>query len=454
MKLSIALTLVILTIAAALGWRGRQELSEVRRTHQKLVAEAAELGISSDSARAGGGPLATKRGIREDKQAEAKQAAAEFIAFAREMEDVEKRGQQPDPETMKRIMTFMDRMLSLDGEQLKAVIQAVRDEPNLKDETRQGLIMFSIMSLASDHPRAAVSLFTESSDLLGDQGEMMGKHIVGSALATWAKDDPMGALEWVRKNGESHPDLVNDETKASLLSGVASKDPALAFDLLGQLYGKAELDAHSDPGTAISRITGAARTPEERTATLAALRAYAAARASDSMREGALHGGLRSLTFGSGYRNAGYESTTTWLDSANLTPAELTAATQNIEHSVRLEDSGRWIEWLGRSDLPEKKSNERIHRLASEWTREDYQAAGQWLATAPDSSAKQTAVQAYAQTVFPYEPDIAVQWANTLPAGKTRQQTFEAIHKSMPRNSDAEKAAAEAFATEHGIEKP
>lgn len=452
MKLSIALTLVILTIAAVLGWRGRQELSEVRRTHQKLVAEAAELGISSDSARAGGGPLATKRGIREDKHAEAKQVAAEFISFAREMEDVEKRGQQPDPETMKRILTFMDRMLSLDGEQLKTVIQAVRDEPDLKDETRQGLIMFSIMSLASDHPRAAVSLFTESSDLLGEQGEMMSKHIVGSALATWAKDDPMGALEWVRKNGESHPDLVNDDTKASLLSGVAGKDPALAFELLGQLYGKADPDAESHRTSAISRITGAARTPEERTATLAALRAYAATIPGKQQREAILLSGLGTLAIGNGYRNAGFEGTTTWLDSADLTPEELAAATKNIEHSVRLEDSGRWIEWLGKSDLPEETAAEQIHDLAAEWTRKDYQAAGQWLATTPDSPAKQTAVQAYAQTVFPYEPDIAVQWANTLPAGRTRNQTFEAIHRSMPKKSEAEKAAAEAFAAEHGIE--
>ncbi|MCB1131593.1 MAG: hypothetical protein KDN05_10720, partial [Verrucomicrobiae bacterium] len=297
-------------------------------------------------------------------------------------------------------------------------------------------------------------LFTESSDLLGDQGEMMGKHIVGSALATWAKDDPMGALEWVRKNGETHPELVNDETKASLLSGVASKDPALAFELLGKLYGKADSDSEIQSASAISRITGAARTPEERTATLAALRAYAATLQDPKQRQRIIDRGLESLAFGGGYRNTGFESTTTWLDSANLTPKELDAATQNIGHTVRLADTGRWIEWLGGSGLPEEGANQRIHRLAAEWTREDYQAAGQWLATAPDSTAKQTAVQAYAQTVFPYEPDIAVQWANTLPAGKTRQQTFEAIHKSMPRNSDAEKAAAEAFATEHGIEKP
>ena len=454
MKLSIAATLVILTIAATLGWRSRQELSEVRRTHENLVAEAAALGISGDPAAMKRRPLATKRGIREDKMAQAKQVAAEFIAFAREMENVEERGSQPDPETMKRMVDFMDRMLALDGDQLKTVIEAVRSEPGLKDDTRHGLIMFSIMSLANDHPRAAVALFTESSDLLGEQGAMMAEHLIGGALSNWAKDDPMGALEWIRKNGATHPDLVNDDTKAGLLSGVASKDPALALQLIGELYGTEGNDSDSGPETAIIRIASAARTPEERLATLAALRAHAGERAAGEARDNIIAEGLHALTFGTGYRNAGFETTTAWLDSAKLTPGELAAATRNIEHSVQLADSGRWIEWLSQSGLPAKDVNERIHDLTTRWTRDDYRAAGNWLATSPDSPQKQAAIRAYAETVFPYDPDVAVQWANTLPAGETRDRTFKEIHQSMPKETDAEKAAAEAFAAEHGIRKP
>lgn len=447
MKLSLAVSILILAIAAGLGWHGHQQLSTVRATHEKLSAEAARLGIS-DSGNAAAPAVATKHAIREDKQAEAKKVAADFIAFAREMEAIEERGEKPDAETMKRVMSFLDRIFSLDASQMKTLIAEFRDARDLKDQTRQGFVMFAVMSLSNDHPQAAIALFTESGDLLGDNA-MMGKHIIGGALANWAKDDPMGALEWVRKNGKKHPDLINEDTKASLLAGVAAKDPKLAFTLISDIYGA---DADSDRQSAISRIVSAARTPEDRTLVLAALRDYAAGLKDDAARGNTLKQGIRELAFG-GYRQSGFESTTAWLENAGLTPDELATATESMPHAVKLDDTGRWIEWLGDSGLPEKTAKDRAYQLASGWTQQDYQAAGKWLAAAPDSPEKQSAVRAYAEKVFPYEPDIAIQWALTLPPGKDRTETFRQIHKSMPKDNDDQKATAEAFAKEHGVKR-
>lgn len=161
MKISIAVSLLILAAAGSLGWHDHQRLAVVRAGHAQLAAEAAQLGISLDPKNPAGPVRVTKR-ERENREADAKLAAAEFIAFAREMEAMEKKGGQPDEATQKKILDFMDRMMSLDAAQLKILIAEIRANKELKDETRQGLLGFSIMTLAKDHPQTALALFTES----------------------------------------------------------------------------------------------------------------------------------------------------------------------------------------------------------------------------------------------------------------------------------------------------
>ncbi len=45
MKISIAASLLILAIGAAVGWHDRQQLAILRTTHERLTVEAANLGV-------------------------------------------------------------------------------------------------------------------------------------------------------------------------------------------------------------------------------------------------------------------------------------------------------------------------------------------------------------------------------------------------------------------------
>ena len=89
--------------------------------------------------------------------------------------------------------------------------------------------------------------------------------------------------------------------------------------------------------------------------------------------------------------------------------------------------------------------------MMERWTEKDYQAAGTWLTQAADSPAKQAAVASYAKTVAPYDPETAVQWAVTLPPGRTRLIALQTIYQKWPKEEPADKAAAEAFAEKHDI---
>jgi hypothetical protein len=436
MKISIALAILILVLAAAFGWNDHERLASVRTSHAALVAEAAALGISIDPTHPDGRPLVTRRAEREDKQAIAKDVAARFIAFAKEVEVMQKKGEPPDEAMQKRIMEFMDLMMSLDTSQLKTVIAEVRAAGDLKDETRQGIIGFSIMTMANDHPQAALALFTESSDLFKDN--QTGNSVVSMALGHWAKDDPLGALDWVRKNGEKFPDLVTDDAKKAVISGAAAQDPKLALQLIGELKLK-------DSGEAISRIAAAAKTPEQRSAALAAIREHTASLTNSDEREN-----LTEAAFDVLARSAakdGFQAGSQWISNASLSPKELGDISGSLTYVVKSAETGQWIEWLGEK-LPKDKADKSIQNMVRNWTRNDYRAAGIWLASAPDGPTKQAAVRSYAETVAPYDPQTATQWALTLPAGGTRTRTLKRIHQQWPKD-DA--AGAAAFARDHGL---
>jgi hypothetical protein len=435
MKVSIAASILILLLAALFGWQNHQRLATVRADHAKLVADATRMGISIDPSRPDDPVRVTKR-ERENKEVDAKAAAVEFIAFAREMEAMEKKGGPPDEAQQKRIMDIMDRMMALDSAQLKILIAEVRAAKDLKDETRQGLIGFSIMTLANDHPQAALALFTESSDLM--KGEGIGEHVVSSSLAKWAKDDPLGALEWVRKNKEKYPDLITDQAKRGLISGTAAQDPKLAFKLIAELGIKESYQG-------VSSIMSAAKTPAERTATLTALREHLATLPDEKAKKELSNTAMNN--FASSIAREGFDAGSKWVAEANFSPAELESFADGLRGSVKGDDNGRWIEWFGEK-LPPDKAAENIGNLVSDWTRNDYQAAGKWLGTAPEGPARNAAVRSYAETVSEYEPETAAQWAMTLPPGKERDQTLENIYRDLPKEDPA---ARETFKKLHNI---
>jgi hypothetical protein len=293
----------------------------------------------------------------------------------------------------------------------------------------------SIMTFANDHPQAALTLLTESSDLY--EGGWIGTHIISSSLAKWAKKDPLAALEWVRKNSEKFPDLNTDDAKRGLISGTAIQDPRLAFKLIGELGIK-------DNSNVISRIMRTARTPEERTATLAALREHLATIPDEKARTEAGRAAIGQLAGSVLQEN--FDNASKWIASSKLTPKELESFADGL-FSSKTSESGQWIEWIGQN-LPPEKAAQKIESLVSNWTRNDYQAAGKWLATAPEGPTKNAAIRSYAETVSRYEPETAAQWALTLPPGKNRDETLRNIYHNWPGGESAAKAA---FAKEHGI---
>lgn len=435
MKISIAISILILLVAALIGIPKQQRLTQVRASHAKLIATAGQLGISVDFSDPDA-PVRTIKRNRDHKAADAKLMAAELIAYAKEMEAMEQAGNTPTEVQQKRIMEFMDRMMSLDSSQLKTLIIEISNAKGVSDEIRTNLLGFSVMTLANDHPQLALTLFTESADLLEESG--LNNYLISSSLAKWANDDPLGAVEWVKKNNLKFPDLITDDAKRSLISGAATQDPKLAFKLIGELGIK-------EVSHAIVSIVSSAKTPEEQTNTLSALREHLATLNDEKTKKDLSAAAMQNLAHE--VKNAGFEAGTRWVDDSKLTPAELEGFVRGLNGRLKSEEQGQWIEWIGEK-LPAKESARNIKSLVSEWTRTDYQAAGKWLSATADGLTKHTAIRSYAETIASYEPATAAQWAMTLPPGKQRDETLGNIYENWPPNDTA---AKEAFKQEHGI---
>jgi hypothetical protein len=436
MKKSITLAIAILALGAAPGFFQQNRLTTLREEYSKLAAEAVNLGLSTESNGSSSESRLTKR-QREDRVKLAQGVATEVLAFAKEQEAMEKRGEEADEAFQTHAMDVMSRLMELDPAQLKQVIDSMRKSGEISSETRGNIIAFAIMSLAGDHPDAAVSLFAESSDLMDKS--MLGEHVVSSALTRWAELDPAAAIEWIRKNSAAHPEFLGD-AKTDLIAGVARNDPRLAFRLAGDLDSDQALEAIQ------SIVISGHDNPEQRSAVLTALREHLGTLKDESERQEIRANALGMFAWTAD--KEGFDSLTKWMDSADFTPQEKGEFAAGLNYFTTKNDTGKWVEWMS-GNLPAASLQDPVREVVGEWTQQDYLSAGQWLGTAPEGPARTAAVEAYAEAVAEYEPQVAAQWAMTLPPGPGRDSTLKAVYQNWPAG-DPEGAAA--FAREHGLE--
>ena len=435
MKISIALSVIILAIGLTIGFLHQKQLATLGADRDELAAKAVAMGLSTDLPDSSGNPKITKR-QREDRENRIRAVVADVAAYSREMEAWEENGGSPDPVLEKRAFDILSQLESLDPDQLKTLIAGLKNDPTLTEKTRSYMIGISLISLAERYPKDALALFSGPADLMSDDD--LSKKAVSSALEKWAQDDPRAALKWLQENSQKHPELIDDHTASSVLAGAAQNDPKLAFKLMDEL-------APGDASESVKAIAEAAKTPEQRSATLDAFREYLAtvedSSERDDLREEALGGLARTI------EGESFDSVASWVVQQKLTPEENDRFVAGLSYETTLKETGKWIDWMA-TTLPPEKLGKHVSDLVGQWTQQDYQAAGKWLSAEPEGPVKSASVSSYAVTVAEYEPQTAAQWALTLPEGKERNATLKSIYENWPK-SDA--AAAATFAAQYGI---
>ncbi len=430
MNKSLAISVFIFVVAAGLGWNLDRRLAAARSEAEKLAAESKHLGIPLDDVHS----TRSKMRDRLDRDGEARQLAVEFIELAKQMENGFKR----DEASPIRYRDFYLRVSALDASRLKGLAANLLSNQELDEKNRtEQVVNLLWLVLAKKDPRATLAFVTEHSATL-KSAERIGD-VISESLGNWAKDDPLAAAEWMKTHGGGFPAAMLHQSRARVFHWAAAKDPVLAFSLITGL----ELNASEAHG-AMNTIVTVAKTDDERTATLAALRVYREANRSDKKLLRAVDDNLGY--FADGFRTSSFETGSKWISDAKLSPSELDQICDRLSGGI-VEDTGKWIEWMGNT-LPPGKSDWPIIDMMDTWTRQDYEAAGKWLVSSPEGPSRNAAIRGYAQTVFKHDPETAMQWIMSLPPGEERQQTLIFILRNRLRH---DQEAAAAFAKEHGI---
>ncbi len=428
MKIQIFITAIILAIAAVIGWQIDGRYAAARAEEGQLVGEAQQLGVAGN-----GDPSArTKKVERGDREAEAKQLAVEYATQAKEWHAAT----VMDEAAKQRYDAIQRRVSALDQSQLGIFTMDVLATMN-HGEKRQAKHALSLLErLARKDPTGALAYFTKHSSVLRlvDDSE----YFVAGALGSWAKEDPLSALKWIRKNAAEYPEALSLGSLA-VVRGAAEKDPRMALSLIAGL----ELD-FSNAHNAMNAIVIAAKTDEEMSVTLAAIREFREANRNNKELTRAADGNL--AYFAQELSKQSFEAANKWIENAKLNPRELNSLAQGLGNNF-LDEPDRWIEWIGRA-FPPGKGDGHIMNVIGNWTGQDYEAAGKWLASASEGRVKYAAIRGYAQTIFQHDPETAIQWIMTLPPGKDRDETLKTIHMNWSKDDPV---GGEAFKQEHGI---
>ena len=404
MKRSLILSAAIFLIAALLGWWESRQLYSRREINARLVKEAStELGGDAQS------PNAMERrneylAMRE----RVKTIRLDYFALFRDYG--ENANGESGEEFRKRQAEIKNRLEELDPAAIRQFMDECYSNPELNLRIRRDLNGYVRTVFIAKYPVEMARMMSKSPELFGIDGKSAPEGYIQDPFQhlvyyfSWEKKDIQTVFQCL---AEAPP-----EFQSKYISGAL------------------EHYAYSAP---------------KRTELLEEMRAFASTPEQSEL----VKGQLSELVFGRGGAKATFVEVSDWLESANLSGDELDAATRDMQKKVRVGETGQWLDWLAKRDLPDDVSKDRAFELATAWTEKDYLAAGKWLNSAPDSPEKSAVASAYAAKVYPYDPEGAMQWIQTLPEGRDRSKAVEIIYQNMPKDSDE----ANAFASEFGLGK-
>ncbi len=353
MRASITATLLIIAVAAGLGWYNSRQLADMEMTRHTLAQEAAELGIPDDA-----DPARPTKRKRFARAAVPKLSSAELIALAEAVRDA------PGDENYLRLL---DSLSVLGAEDLENFLAEIGADTRFGSVPGRMFVSEGIGVLARNHPRAALELFVRNPKLIDNWWSRMS--YVRTALVSLVPSDPASAIEWIGK----YPELVTAEEKRAMISAVAPQDPLLAFRLVGDL--KFERAA-----SGVQEIVGSAGTLEVKSAVLAGLREYLAGIPDDSTRNDELRTCFRMLS--QHLEREDFNSATRWIADANFNALELEPFLDGFITVTVGVETGHWIEWM-RQTPPSEPTDSRISNLIHQWVQNDYRSAATWAATQP-----------------------------------------------------------------------
>jgi hypothetical protein len=417
MRIPAAISLLCLVAAALIGWLDHQELAGLRAENYRLTGESNAMGIEADNPRNRQHRIKRER---EEKLEQARTTALDIIELARELERLIESGDTTDIATQDQILMALESIGSFDTDQLRVLIECFRDADGFTEQMHGALFSLAAQALIERNPEDALGLLLAGQSLPAPASHR--SDLVSSSLSKWSETDPKGALAWVRANTLDF--ISRQAMEAALVRGAARADLRLAVGWISEF-------GISDKSGVVAAIAANLDSPSQRAQLLRLLKSE-----SGTFGEREINVALTAMAKEIG-RN-GHDEAARWIMENGFSEAEITKLIAGGMISyTNGSDPGRWVEWMG-VNLTREPRERHIGEQVSDWTKKDHRAAGEWLAALQDGPAKPVAVAAFAKTVAPYHPDIAAQWAMTLPPGNEREAILKEAERIRAREKTAE----------------
>jgi hypothetical protein len=401
---------VICIVAALLGWRESQQLTSKKEANAELVKEAATIPVGDARM-----PKAASNRLEQRKEdltmkKKVKALASDYFTLLRND------GGASAEELATLRENIKSRLEELDPSAIREFMEEFNSNPDVNSGMKSDVNEYVMNVFIKKYPLEMARMMSKAPELFSISYQSMPERVICDPFrylvyyCSWEKKDIQLVFQCL---AEAPP-----EFQSKYISGTL------------------EYYAYSAP---------------KRTELLEEMRAFA----STPEQEEIVKRQLSELVFGSSGANTTFIQVSDWLESANLSSDELAAATKDMEKKVRVGETGQWLDWLAKTEMPDEIAKERAFELATRWTEKDYLAAGKWLISAPDSPEKSAVASAYAAKTYPYDPEASMKWIQTLPQGPDRTKALETIYQGMQENEkyDYDREVVDAFAREHGLKE-
>ena len=319
MKISLGIAMLILAIAAWIGARDRQQISELRASIANSSGRSTSNKTASDSSH-------RKRVHRPSQQEATRVLTQDILAYLREVSTA---SEEEQAGMGKRYSELMERAKLLDASSFEQLITAIRDTSDISPSSREDTILWLMSSYSGKEVQTVLNILSGDFDF--PDSPRFKSAAINNTIASLAHQDPYAAKDWL----EVHVDDQSGYAAAkSAIVGKVADDPATAFRFLSELN-------IERPYEEIEEIILQSNTPEKRTTTLGAFRAYLDTVGSDAIRNHLASDAIYRLATSAA--RAGFENGSRWLDE-NFTPQEIIvlSKTSFVDSSL----SPQWRQWL------------------------------------------------------------------------------------------------------------
>lgn len=450
LKISIVASSVILALGAIIAWKNHQQLTTAQVKQNQIITDLTNIGFHIDRSHPEKGVCLTKRARKNEEENIINLNNPRHLAdLIQKITLALKHDFQLFPENEDLKDELNKNFYSLDFEDLRILFTELQTNQDFEKTGNGNFILDELINTLYQRARIADSvsenmllkLASEFPEFFKDNSEAMW--MFSSKLADLVEKDTDATIEWVQQNHLKFPGLIQDSSFIShYISKVATINPTRSFELITELAIKNVYDT-------IETCAGHMYTNEKRTSFLNALHKYKflvnQEKSYDQMINNCKWYLARAAIRGK------FDTATQWLNVVENQPDDW----ENIFDYVGEGDESfetitckKWAEWIGKN-LPAESIDSSIHRLISNWTKKDYMAAGEWLVKTTEGPGKHAAIRAYAENIAYDDPTAAVQWADILPPGESRDETLNIIYQRWPRRDLAGK---DAFGKLHHLE--